>query len=246
MRSRHRTPETDAKEDFKDADGRFERGLPVSGDLADASYAATIINRNLADAETVLGGFDLHFKVPAVGELRHAQLLEGRTANGAEGTHVGIADALQEAQEEADEVSGEDLAGEHGAGLPAATDARAEDEVGLIVGDGLDERGQAGDEVGAVAIHVDEDVGGGVGGEGAGEAGGAVATGRLEDAGSGGAGDLGGAIGGAVVDDEALAEEGPGHFADDLANGLGLVEGGDDDGDLRHLEREPKDLADLS
>ena len=40
-------------------------------------------------------------------------------------------------------------------------------------------------------------------------------------------------------------DERPGHFADDLADGFGFVESGDDDGDLRHLERKPKNLADL-
>ena len=227
-------PKSDAKEHFEDAYGGFERRLPIPGDFADASDAAAVIDRDFADAEMVLGGLDLHLEVPAVGELGHVELLERGAADGAEGTHVGVADALEEAQEEADEVAGEDLAGEHGAGLATAADARAEDEVGLVVGDGLDERGQAGDEVGPVAIHVDEDVGGGVGGERAGEAGGAIAAGGLDDAGSGGAGDLGGAVGRAVVDDEALAEEGPGHLRDDVADGLGFVEGGDDDGDLRH------------
>ena len=211
-RSRPTTLEAYAKEDFKNADGGFERGLPVAGDFADAADAAAVVDGNLADAEAVLGGLDLHLEIPAVGELGHAELLERGAANGAKGAHVGVADALEEAQEEADKVSGEDLAGEHGAGLASAADAGAEDEVGLIVDNGLDERGQAGDEVGAVAVHVDEDVGGGVGGEGAGEAGGAVAARRLEDAGPGGAGNLGGAVGRAVIDDEALTDEGPRHL----------------------------------
>ncbi len=55
----------------------------------------------------------------------------------------------------------EDLRGEHGAGLAVATDAGADDEVGFVVLDGGDEFAEVVDDVGAVAVHVDEDGGGG-------------------------------------------------------------------------------------
>ena len=56
-------------------------------------------------------------------------------------------------------MCGEDLRGEHRAGFAVAADAAAEDEVGLAVEDGVDEAGQVGDDVGAVAVHEDEDGG---------------------------------------------------------------------------------------
>ena len=151
---------------------------------------AAVVDGELEDAEVVLDGFDLHFEVPAVGELGHAEGGEGGAADGTEGSHVGVADALEEAEEDADEVGREDLAGEHGAGRAAAADAGADGEVGLVGQDRVDEAGQVVDDVGAVAVHVDEDVGGGEGGERAGEAGVAVAAGAGDDAGAGGGGDL--------------------------------------------------------
>ncbi len=142
----------------------------------------------------MLGGLDLHFEVPAEGEFGHAEGGEGGAADGAEGAHVGVADALEEAEEQADEVGGEDLRGEHGAGLAVAADARTDGEVGLVGEDGVDEAGEVGDDIGAVAVHVDEDVRGREGGERAGEAGVAVAAGAGDYAGAGGGGEVGGGV----------------------------------------------------
>ncbi len=65
--------EADAEEDFEDAGGGFEGGLEVAGYFGLAADAAAVVDGKLEDAEAVLGGFDLHFKVPAVGELGHAE-----------------------------------------------------------------------------------------------------------------------------------------------------------------------------
>ena len=219
-----------AEEDFEDARGGFERGLEIAGDFGFATDAAAVVNREFEDAKVVLGGLDLHFEVPAIGELGHVELREGGTADGTEGAHVGVADALEKAEQKADEVSGEELRGEHGAGLPAATDAGADGEVGLVGDDGIDEAGKIVDDVRAVAIHIDEDVRGGEGGERTGEAGIPIAAGARNDAGSRGGGDIRGGVSGAVIDNDALGDEGPGHGADDVADGGGFVEGGNDDG----------------
>src|ERR1700692_2804416 len=173
--------QADPKQDREDAGGGPDRGPEVAGDLAHTGEAAAVADRNLTDAEAVGGGFDLHREVPAVGELVHAELFEGVAADGAEGAHVGVADAVREAQQPADQMSGEDLGGEHGPGFAVPEDAAAEDEVGLIGKDGGEEAGQIGGVVGAVAIHEDEDGGFRSGGLRAGETGGTVTAGGEDD-----------------------------------------------------------------
>src|ERR1700722_8932470 len=88
--------EADAEQHLEDATGCLGRGSEVAGDLAGTTEAAAVADRDLTNAQTVKGGFDLHLEVPAVGELRHMELLEGAAADGAEGSHVGVADALNE------------------------------------------------------------------------------------------------------------------------------------------------------
>src|SRR5260370_23793542 len=95
---------------------------------------------------------------------------------------------------------------EHGAGFACAAVAGADEEVGFVVLDGGYEARQVGDDVGAVAVHVDEDGAGGERGVGAGEAGGTVAAWGLNDAGAGSVGDGGGCVGAFVVDDDALCD----------------------------------------
>ena len=46
-------------------------------------------------------------------------------------------------------------------------------------------------------------------------------------------GDGGGGVGAAVVDDDAFGDEVPRHLGDDVADGFGFVQRGDDDGDWR-------------
>ncbi len=128
-------------------------------------------------------------------------------------------------------MGGEDLAGKERAGFASAAGAGADDEVGFIVLDRRDEAGRSAMMSGAVAVHEDEDSAGGERGFRSGEAGGTVAAGGLDDAGSGLGGDGGGGVGAAVVDDDALGDEVPGHFGDDVADGFGFVESGNDEGD---------------
>ena len=131
-------------------------------------------------------------------------------------------------------MAGEDLRRQHGARRSVALDARAEHEVGLARGDGGGEPIEVGDDIRAVAIHVDEDVRGGEGGVRAGKAGGAVAAGRLDDARTFLPGDGCGGVGRPVVNDDTFGDLVPRHFGDDMADRFGFVEGGDDDGDLGH------------
>ena len=228
-----RTAEADTEEDFEDAGGGFERGVEVAGYFGFATDAAAVVDGDLEDAELMLGCLDLHLEVPAVGELGHAELREGGAADGAEGAHVRIADALEEAKQEADKVGGEELRREHGSGLAAAADTGADHEVSLVAEDGIDEAGEIVNDVGAVAIHVDEDVRRAQGGEGAGEAGIAIAAGAGYDSGAGGGCNRRGGVSGAVIDDDAFGDLRPGHGTDDVADGFGLIQGGNDYGE-RH------------
>lgn len=56
-----------AEEDLEDAGGGFDGGAEVAGDLGFAADAVAVADGKFEDAEAVLGGFDLHFEVPAVG-----------------------------------------------------------------------------------------------------------------------------------------------------------------------------------
>ena len=77
-------------------------------------------------------------------------------------------------------MGGEDLRAEHGAGFARAADARADDKIGLIVLDGGNEARQVGEDVGAVAVHIDKNRAGGERGIRACETGGPVAARRLD------------------------------------------------------------------
>ena len=60
-----------AEEDGEDADAGSEAGFEVAGDFADAADALAVADGDFLDAKIVLGSFDLHLEVPAVGELGH-------------------------------------------------------------------------------------------------------------------------------------------------------------------------------
>jgi hypothetical protein len=219
---------------LQDANGGFGGGCEVAGDFAGSADAFAVVDGDFEDAEVVFDGFDLHLEVPAVGELGHVELVERGSADGSEGAHVGVAGAEEDAEEDAYEVSGEDLAAQHGAGFAGASDAGADDEVGLVVCYWGDESGEVGDDVGAVAVHEDEGLGGGEGSFAAGLAGCSVAAWGLDDSCACFCCDGGGGVGAAVVYYDALDYLGPGHGGDDLADGFGFVEGGNDDGDSWH------------
>ncbi len=104
----------------------------------------------------------------------------------------------------------------------------AEDEVGPAVEHRGGHPPQVGRVEGAVAVHEADDAVGRVGRQQAGVAGGAeAAAGLVHHPGPAGAGDVGRSVVGAVVDHDG--GEALGHGRQQVGEGAGLVEDGDDD-----------------
>eukprot|EP01037_Dinobryon_pediforme_P001952 gene1953-1985_t len=146
------------------------------------------LSGHLGDAEPGAGGLHLHLDVPAVRHFRHREFLQRGSANGAEGAHVGEADAVERAHAEPGHAAGQDLVPVHRTFLALAEGAGGENEVLLAREHGA---GDLVDEVAAiraVTVEEDDDGGGGDGCLGAERAGTAVAAAGIDDAGAGGAG----------------------------------------------------------
>jgi hypothetical protein len=123
------------------------------------------------------------------------------------------------------------LRGEHAAGFALAAGAGADDEVVLAGEDGGEELREVFGDVAAVAVCEDEDFSLWVGGGDAGSNGLSVAAARFgDDASSGLLRVGGGGVGAAVVDEDDFIDTGLTKAADDVGDGVGFVEGGDDDG----------------
>ena len=106
--------------------------------------------------------------------------------------------------------------------------AGAEHHVGPAVEDGLGDAAQVGRVEGAVAVHEADDAVGRVGRQQAGPAGGAeAAAGLVDHPRPAGPGQVGGAVVRPVVDDDG--GEAVGHGRQQVREGAGLVEHGDDD-----------------
>jgi len=194
--------------------------------------------RDFGDTQTEERGLDDHFG----GEL-HAGGAEFEAIVGVAGKSakaaMEIADGTTE--EEATDA-GEDGVAEvavfprHGAGLDAAEEAVAHDEV-VAFAEFLYEAAGVGEVVGAVGVaHEDEAATGG--GDAALEGAAVSFLGYADDAGAEARGDLLGTVGGAVVGDDhfagevLLAERAQGFF-DAAGEGFGLVEARHDDGQLK-------------
>src|SRR4029077_6929035 len=143
-----------ARKGEADAQRGLERPLDGARYLGSASPTASMRDRHLEDAQPGTSCAHLHLEVPAVSHLAHAELFEGLAADGAEGAHVGIGNAVEQARQRAGTVSSRDLQRVHSAGLALVTGARADHEV---VRAGQDWREQRRHELGLItAIAVEE------------------------------------------------------------------------------------------
>src|SRR5262249_21162230 len=146
-----------------------------------------------------------------------------------EGTHVGEVRAIEKAEEQAREPSGDELRRVHAAGLAPAPDPRADDEILLAGKDGRDQAGYELGAIAAVAVEEHDDLAVAMDVVHSRLAGPAIAALRLVNhPRAGGLSALGGAVAAAIVHDHDLADRLAQHGADDLADRLLLVQGGDD------------------
>jgi hypothetical protein len=128
--------------------------------LTEPAKAAPIGDRHFQHAQARTRHPHLHFQIPTIGELAHAEPEQRVAADGTERAHVGIAHAVEQPRQNTGDAAGDKLVPGHAARLARAAGARSNDEV---IGAGADRRDQARDGgriVGAVAVHEDDDVAG--------------------------------------------------------------------------------------
>src|SRR5262249_23428484 len=101
----------------------------IAGDLRVAAAPAPVVNGQLQDAKPRLRCAHLLLEVPAIGFLGHAEALQRVAADGAKGTHIAVAHAIEQAQEMARDPAGRELRRVHAARLAPAADPRADDEI---------------------------------------------------------------------------------------------------------------------
>src|SRR5690242_15825191 len=79
----------------READAKRRSYRPHHGSryLGSTPPTASMCNRHLEDTQTGPRGSHLHFEVPAVSHLAHAEPIEGLATDGAKSAHVGIGDA---------------------------------------------------------------------------------------------------------------------------------------------------------
>src|SRR5438132_116463 len=137
-------------------------------------------DRQLDDAQASPRRAHLHLQVPAIARLTHAELDQRVAPYRAKRSHIGIADAIQQAQRPADRIPGEDLVGAHAVRLAGAAGTRTDHEIGAALGDRRDQFGDQLRAIAAVAVEEDDDVAF-PGRLGAGPAGPAVAAAAFAD-----------------------------------------------------------------
>jgi hypothetical protein len=120
--------------------------------------AAAIADRHFQDAQARTRRSHLHFQIPTVGELAHAELQQRVAADGSKRAHVGIAHAVKQPGQNAGDAAGGKLVPGHAAWLAHAAGARGDDEVVRAGADRRDQCRDGGRIVGAVAVHEHNDV----------------------------------------------------------------------------------------
>ena len=210
------------------------RNEPATFELAAAAPA--IGDRQFDDAKPGARHPHLHFQIPAVSHLAHAERQQGVAADGAERAHVGVAHAVEQFRQPAGKEPGEKLMRRHAAGFALAAGARGDDEIGSPGAQRRHQGRDGGRIVGAVAIHENDDVG--VGGRlRAGETGAAVAAADRDHFGAGVARAFWRAVTAAAVGDDHPADDVARQFGDHGGDGFRFIEGRNDDGHARRLRR---------
>ena len=173
----------DPHEGRDNACARANAAGQASRHLRVAAAAATIIDRNLQDAQPRAGGAHLHLDIPAVAQLAHAKREQGIAPDRAKRAHVGVANAIKEPHAPAGQAPGRELVPGDAAGLALAARARSDDEIAMPGADRLDQPGDRLRIVGAVAVHEHHDIGV-LGRHGRCQAGAAVAAPGVDDVGA--------------------------------------------------------------
>ena len=130
----------------------------VAGNLGFPAAPAAVIDRDFRAAQAARGDPHLHFQIPAIGRLGHAEHLQRFRPHGAERRHVGEPGAIDDAQQQAREKAGRDLLRRQAARFATAAQAGAHDEIRLIVRHRRDDGADEGRDIAAVAVKEADDL----------------------------------------------------------------------------------------
>ena len=197
-----------------------------------------VVHGDFGAAEFLFGCFYLHFHCPAKIFIGHFQCLQLVPTDGAEGAEVGVAVFKKQADEVGGQPIAEYLLGLHGALFEVAAGARADDHIKALLGDGAYYFGHLFGVVGVVAVEENDDVGLVSGGFvlqvfQSFEAGIAIAgQGLVNDSGAVGKCYFFCAVPAVVVAHDDLPHEALRDVVEYQPDGLLLVIGGNDDGDV--------------
>src|SRR6516164_8616991 len=119
----------DAGQGSADPQSSLDCSRQAAGNLRHAADATAMIHRDLENAQFGAGRPHLHFEVPTIGHLAHAEPKQRLAADRTKRAHVGKTSAVKQTQREAGSVAGNDLMRVHTAGFTAAAGARTNNEI---------------------------------------------------------------------------------------------------------------------
>src|SRR6516165_9721440 len=143
----------------KDPDTGFDGTAEGPSDLRTTGQAPAVGHRKLDDPEPRAGRPHLHFEVPAVSHLTHAEPRQRIGADCPERAHIGIPHSTDEADGGADQTAGEQLVRSHAAFFVQPAGPRADHEVEFAVEDRLHQCRDHLRPIAAIAIEKDQDLG---------------------------------------------------------------------------------------
>src|ERR1700730_18478260 len=94
-----------------------------------AAAPATIVDRNLQDAQPRSRRAHLHFEIPSIGELAHGELEQRLAPDRPQRAHIGVAHAVKEPHAPTGHATGSELMPGDTSLLPPAARARYEHEI---------------------------------------------------------------------------------------------------------------------
>ena len=215
----------EADEGRCDCSRRLDASGEIARDFRHPGDPPALAHRNFLRRHA--GGRDphQHFQIPAIGQIAHAEAVEGVAPDGAKRRHVGETNAVDQPNEQAADMAGHKLLQRQAAGLALTAHARTLYEGDVTAGDRLDQGRDKGRTVAAVAIEKQQYVGIGAGSGNSGLNGPSITALRHDHHVSAGrAGAFGGAVARAPVNNNQLVDALGQHRGHDRSNRVFFVE----------------------
>src|SRR5712691_1506435 len=122
-----------------------------------ASGASSIADRHFFDSTANLERAYLHLHGPSIAPVTHADSMKQIAADGAKGTEVGVAVAVDARNEPGGQPISESLLGRERPRIDAAEDAGADDEISAALGNRLEQARNLRRIIGTVRVHEYDD-----------------------------------------------------------------------------------------